>query len=221
VSKGDAGIRLVVFDLGRVLVRICDDWSHACRCAGVALPTSAPDPASRKALDALARQADLGELTIAQFAQAASPLMGLTPAQIQATSDAYLLGAYRGAAELIEALHERGIATACLSNTNESHWQLMADPSHAAHFPLHRLTHRFASHLTKFRKPDPAIYAYVERATGIAPGAILFFDDLMENVEAARARGWHARRVDPAPNDPLPQIRAGLLEHGITPAATG
>lgn len=216
MSHGAPGrIELVVFDLGRVLVRICDDWSHACRCAGVALPASAPDPASRQALDALARRADLGELTMAQFAQAASPLMGLTPAQIQATSDAYLLGAYPGAAELIDALHDRGVATACLSNTNESHWRLMSDPGHAAHFPLHRLTHRFASHLARARKPDPAIYAHVERATGVSPGAILFFDDVMENVQAARQRGWRACRIDPTLPDPVPQIRTALREHGV------
>ena len=41
-------------------------------------------------------------------------------------------------------------------------------------------------------KPDPAIYAAVEAATGLPPGAHLFVDDRPENVAAARARGRRA-----------------------------
>lgn len=39
-------------------------------------------------------------------------------------------------------------------------------------------------------KPDPAIYAHVESGAGIAPEALLFADDLPQNIAAAAARGW-------------------------------
>ena len=38
-------------------------------------------------------------------------------------------------------------------------------------------------------KPDRAIYEYAASLTGCKPGAILFIDDLVENVEGARAAG--------------------------------
>ena len=44
----------------------------------------------------------------------------------------------------------------------------------------------------KLAKPDPAIYALAERRFGFAPEAMLFIDDSLPNVEAARVRGWHA-----------------------------
>ena len=75
--------------------------------------------------------------------------------------------------------------------------------------------HAFASHLLRLRKPDDAIYAAVERETGVGGGAVVFFDDVAENVEAARRRGWHAYRIDPGPDDPLPQVRSRLRAHGV------
>ena len=44
----------------------------------------------------------------------------------------------------------------------------------------------------KLAKPDPAIFALAERRFGYNPHAMLFIDDSLPNVEAARARGWHA-----------------------------
>ncbi|MDN5857961.1 MAG: HAD-IA family hydrolase [Pseudonocardia sp.] len=41
-------------------------------------------------------------------------------------------------------------------------------------------------------KPDPAIYAAADRAYGTRPGDVVFFDDRVPNVEAARAHGWDA-----------------------------
>ena len=41
-------------------------------------------------------------------------------------------------------------------------------------------------------KPAPEFFAAVERRTGFASGELFFIDDRVENVEAARARGWHA-----------------------------
>ncbi|HZL37765.1 MAG TPA: HAD family phosphatase [Tepidisphaeraceae bacterium] len=205
-------VKLVVFDLGRVLFGICDDWTHACRCAGVALPGKLPDAQARRLLEDLAHRGDTGELDFPSFARAASPLMGMTPREIKAASDAYLTGPCPGTIALLEELRASGIETACLSNTNDNHWRIMNDSTQAGYFPLDRLTHRFASHLVGARKPDPAIYEHVERATGRAGSEILFFDDLPENVEGAAKRGWRVCRIDPGPNNPEPQIRAALKE---------
>jgi putative hydrolase of the HAD superfamily len=41
-------------------------------------------------------------------------------------------------------------------------------------------------------KPDPAIYAHADSIYGTDPGDVVFFDDRVQNVEAARAHGWDA-----------------------------
>jgi FMN phosphatase YigB (HAD superfamily) len=48
------------------------------------------------------------------------------------------------------------------------------------------------SHEVGLKKPDPAIYALVERRLGVEPVEVVFLDDAPANVEAAQAAGWHA-----------------------------
>jgi FMN phosphatase YigB (HAD superfamily) len=48
------------------------------------------------------------------------------------------------------------------------------------------------SHEVGLKKPDPAIYALTERRLGVEPHEVAFLDDVVTNVEAARAAGWHA-----------------------------
>jgi len=91
----------------------------------------------------------------------------------------------------------------------------MHDPAEVAYFPLHRLTHQFASHLIRARKPSPAIYAHVEQQLGLALRRILFFDDVAENVAVALDRGWHAHQIDHTLDDPIPQLRSALKRHGM------
>ena len=143
-------------------------------------------------------------------------MLGLDESDVVATWNAYTRGTYAGVAELLDELGAAGVATACLSNTNATHWQLMGDPASHSHFPFDRLTHAFASHLLRLRKPDEAIYAHVERATGAAGGEIVFFDDVAENVDAAARRGLARLSHRPvAPDDPLPQVRSRLRAHGV------
>jgi putative hydrolase of the HAD superfamily len=207
-------VKLVCFDLGRVLVRICDGWQHACAVAGLAMPATELPPATAAALHDLVCQLEVGAITSDTFYHDAGAAFGVPPAHVRAMSDAYVLGAYPGAAELLDDLKAAGATTACLSNTNENHWRLISDPGSSSYFPLDRLTHRFASHLVRLRKPDDAIYAHVERALEIPGDQIAFFDDISENVEAAKRRGWHAHRVESV-DDPMPEIRAHLRAHGV------
>ncbi len=206
-------IELVVFDLGRVLVGVADDWLDACRRAGVT-PREPLADGRLEALAALAHRYELGQHATEAFMREAAELADLSPAEMQRVSDAWLTGTLPGACELLEALDDAGIATACLSNTNDNHWRMMATPGGANHLPLGRMRHRFASHLLGLAKPDEAIYRHVERATGTPPPRILFFDDLEPNVAGARACGWRAERVLPQ-QDPIAQLRAHLAAYDL------
>jgi glucose-1-phosphatase len=206
--------RLVVFDLGGVLVRICQGWRHACEVAGVPVPARELDERARAILFQAVCDQEVGKIDLHGFARATAPALGIHESHVVALSNAYLLGPYEGAGALIEDLHAAGHATACLSNTNANHWRIMTDPADPHGRVLTRLRHRFASHLVRARKPDAPIYAHVERATGVVPNLITFFDDVAENVAAARARGWTAHLVEKCDN-PISAIRARLHSEGL------
>lgn len=207
-------IRLVVFDLGRVLIRICDSWQHACEIADRkdALPEA--DPIQRAVLHELVQLSEIGAITQEMFCQRVGHLFGAKVDDIHAISEAYLCGPFEGADKLIDDLHDRGLQTACLSNTNENHWRMMTTLGSPNVLPLEKLTYQFASHLAGLRKPDPAIYNYVERHTGWSPENIILFDDLDTNVSAARHEGWDAALITDREN-PLLQVRTILLERGV------
>jgi putative hydrolase of the HAD superfamily len=211
------GVQLVVFDIGKVLLRICNDWRHACEVAGVKVPAglgAGPPPPD---VGDLIRRYDTGLIDLESFATAIAPHSRLTPHDVIRLQACYLLGAYPGVDQLLDDLARATVRTACLSNTSDSHWRMMHDRSGSNYLPLDRLDYRFASHLVRLRKPDDAIYEHVERQTGTRGDGIVFFDDVPENVEAARRRGWRARRVDPAPDDPIPQVRAFLRLQRVLP----
>jgi putative hydrolase of the HAD superfamily len=113
-------------------------------------------------------------------------------------------GYYAGALSLVQAVARRHRVVS-LSNTNPVQWPevLMglgeADPFHA-HYP---------SHVSGFHKPDPRAFELVERAHGAAE-RYHFLDDRADNVAAASARGWHARRVRG-----IEEARRACLELGL------
>ena len=100
-------IRLVCFDLGRVFVRICDGWQHACEIARV--PVRAPDlddPAKR-AVHEIVCAHEVGQIDHERFCRQMAPYLKIDPQQVRAMSDHYLLGIYPGVIETIGELTAR------------------------------------------------------------------------------------------------------------------
>ncbi len=96
-------------------------------------------------------------------------------------------GFYPGAESLLKRLRERNVV-ACLSNTNAAHWAQLTDVRSAFDVCL-------ASHLCGRMKPERAAYEKALQTLAVSPGQVLFFDDLLPNVTAARAIGVHAFHV--------------------------
>jgi putative hydrolase of the HAD superfamily len=205
---------LVVFDLGRVLIRICDGWQHAFERAGLAIPSARLNDDARKHLFQGVARIEVGEGQVADFCREVATFLHLPCEDVTRMWEGYMLGPFPGAADLIADLHATGAATACLSNTNAEHWRVLIDENDPHGQALSALQHRFASHLVRARKPDAAIYAHLERETGFDPARIIFFDDMAENVEAANRRGWSAHLVARCEN-PIPMIRQTLREHRV------
>jgi putative hydrolase of the HAD superfamily len=201
--------RVICFDLGRVLVRICDDWRHACEQAGIPVPTGEFDSTANERIMRAVIRSETGKIDITGFSREAASYLRLEPDQVRALSDAYLLGVYPGVSELLADIHAQGLLTACLTNTNENHWRILKEARHEEFAALDALDHQFASHLIGLRKPDTAIYDHVEKALSFSGEQIVFFDDLADNITAAADRGWIARLIA-LDGDPVAQVRAHL-----------
>jgi glucose-1-phosphatase len=216
-------IRLVCFDLGGVLVKICRSWSDGCRAAGLDVRGNSAGDRAGNLRRELTQRLGLGELSEDEWAEQLSVALGrlYSAAEIKRIHEAWSQTEYPGALALVDALHESAVATGCLSNTNHAHWTRLIHHDGSAPLPgepeypaVHRLRHQYASHLLRLAKPDPAIYRAFERATANAPEEILFFDDLPENVAAARALGWNAERVNPHA-DTIGQMRQSLHKFSV------
>ena len=83
------------------------------------------------------------------------------------------------------------------SNTNNAHVEYF---SQAYADVLGHFRDIFVSSSIGLRKPDAAAYDHVVKAIGVPADRIVFFDDLAENIEGARARGLTAVHVT-APDD--------------------
>lgn len=205
-------IRMVCFDLGGVLIRICRSWREGCTAASLPLRLeSIEDPSSANGRREISRLYQTGRITTEQYWRelSASTNHLYSPHEIERIHHAWMLGEYEGVADVIDAIHAANIATACLSNTNHAHWVRMDE------FPaVMKLHHRLASHELRLAKPDHEIYREFERLTQMRSEQILFFDDLPENIEAAKAVGWHAVAIDPLSRTDA-QITAALRTHGI------
>ena len=186
--------RLVCFDLGGVIVRICRTWEEGCARAGLPLRGMERRDATRGLRAAAVLDFQTGRIDAAAFARRISEAIGgdYSPEEVLAVHRAWVIDEYPGVVETIDRLHGMGLDTAALSNTNEAHWAIIEGwPA------LRRIRRPHASHLMGLHKPDEAIYRAFERSVGFRGGEILFLDDLPENVDAARAVGWHARQIDP------------------------
>jgi putative hydrolase of the HAD superfamily len=201
-------IRLVCFDLGGVVIRICRSWNEACAVAG--MPVRETDLWQQTHPDRLREVAEFqtGRIDAPTFAARLSEqVAGLySPAEVLDVHHAWMLDEYAGVAELIDRVHDAGLDTAALSNTSHDHWvRIVGYPA------VKRLRHLLASHLMGLHKPDPMIFRTLEQQLGYHAGEIIFFDDTPENVIAANGVGWRAHLID-SEADTAQQITAILRE---------
>jgi HAD superfamily hydrolase (TIGR01509 family) len=204
-------IQLVCLDVGGVVVRICRTWAEGCAAAGLTLRNPSLWEQTASSRKALIRQYQTGRIDGATFAERISALVSgiYSPAEIRGVHHAWLLDEYEGVGDLVEQVHRAGLETAALSNTSHEHWCRMGE------YPaVMRIRHHLPSHRLGLQKPDPKIYLRLEQQLGYGGAQIIFFDDKVENVEAARTAGWHSELIDPAAS-PAAQITEALGAHGI------
>lgn len=210
-------VRMVCFDAGGVLVRICRSWREGCMAAGVEVRWNEEAEAGEVARQEASALYQRGRMPEADFFEAVSRSTGglYAPGEVRAVHEAWILGEYTDAASLVGGINRApGLTTGLLSNTNASHWAQRHMLGGRGVSAVGSVEHPHASHLLGLLKPEEEIYRAFERATGFAGREILFFDDLPENVEAARRAGWRAERIDHSA-ETAGQIIGVLRAHGL------
>lgn len=197
--------QLLLFDLGGVLIdfdfkRTLAEWSRYST-----LPLAELQQAFH--FDEQYQQYERGAISLEEyFVHVAATLkLDATHAQIEAGWNDIFVGEIVETRQLVEHMR-RLMPCHAFTNTNASHmdcWMRLY-PGVAQAFDS-----IFASHQIGLRKPERAAFEHICNALAVAPEAILFFDDLLENVEAARAAGLQGVHVR-SPQD----VEAALREAG-------
>jgi len=184
-------VEALLFDLGGVVTevdfaRVTSRWAAHAGC----------DPAlvaARYSHDEAYEKHERGEIDAAAYFAALRRSLGidLSDAQFLDGWNALFGGPIPGATAWIEQACA-GLPTYAFSNTNRAHtahWR----PLYAEILkPFRRV---FLSSEIGLRKPDREAFAFVAREMGVPMPRILFFDDMLANVEGARAAGLQAVHV--------------------------
>lgn len=187
-----AGPDWVVFDVGRVLVEWEPDRVYA---------DLFPDPEARAAffervgLHEMNLKGDRGELTpaveewAARYPEDAEPIRAW-----RARWAEMFTPAIPETAEVLRRAKAGGRKVAALTNFAADTW-LVGQGTHPVlrEFDVEVVSGRLGA-----LKPEAEIYAAAEAATGARGAQLWFLDDKVENVAAARARGWGGRVFDAA-----------------------
>jgi glucose-1-phosphatase len=115
--------------------------------------------------------------------------------------------AYPGALEMVASIPPR-YQRALLSNSNVLHWPRVLDEMSLGDM----FEHRFSSHLMGKIKPDDEAFHHVMQSLGCDAAEVLFLDDNLLNVDAARRLGMQAVQVRG-----IAQTRTALQQAGVLP----
>jgi putative hydrolase of the HAD superfamily len=181
----------LLFDLGRVVLDI--DFDKAIECWAGYAGSKPADIVARFIRGEAYQHHEIGKIDDAAYFASLRALLGveLSDAQFLEGWNAIFAGEMPGIAPLL-ARAARRVPLYAFSNTNGAH---------VAHFSqvyapvLGHFREMFLSSTIGLRKPDAAAYDHVVKAIGVPASRIVFFDDLAENIEGARARGLTAVHV--------------------------
>jgi HAD superfamily hydrolase (TIGR01509 family) len=182
-------IRVLLFDVGGVLVQLGGveamlEWlGHQI----------SVDELWRRWLQSVpVRRFETGQIDANEFAIGVTSEFGLAvePRQFLESFTHWPTGLYPGTLEMLARI-PRSYQRAVLSNSNALHWpRVQNEMKLGAAFDTH-----FVSHLTGRIKPDAAAFEHVVESLGCSPASVLFLDDNLLNVDAAKRLGMQAVRV--------------------------
>lgn len=171
---------LFVFDIGGVLIGLDRPARDALLGASYSFASNATARVSE-----LNAQFRLGKITEKAYVEHACEIHAVSAETLYQAEDAFLIAGDTSMMKLVVDLG-KGHRTVAFSNTHAIHWRrverelLAADAFHSF----------YLSHEMGLEKPDLVSYEAVAEREGYSPENIVFVDDTLTNVEAARSAGW-------------------------------
>jgi glucose-1-phosphatase len=185
------GAQALLFDLGRVVIDIDFNlafakWAEHARCDQAVI-------ARRFSHDIAYQHFERGEIETGEYFAALRLALGveISDAQLRDGWNAIFIGEMPGIASLLASAARR-FPLYVLSNSNREHERCWSTRFAGV---LRHFQEIYVSSTIGFRKPEAEAYDYVIKAIGTTAQRVVFFDDLLENVEAARACGLQAFHV--------------------------
>lgn len=199
-------IKSIIFDLGKVIVPFDFNRAYSRFEFHSGLPTS--EIRRRFGATDLYRRFESGQLTAHDFIAEVCGVLGVSIGyeEFCAAWTSIFLPETLISEDLLEGL-ARNHRLVLLSNTNVLHFEMIRE-----NYPLLRHFHEFVlSYEVGLMKPSPLIYKKAVAAAGCRAEECLFFDDLAENVEAAREAGLSAVQFISAEQLEIELRRCGAL----------
>lgn len=180
-------INTVIFDLGGVLLRTEDRVPRTRLAEQFGLTYEELEKLMYDGESSM--QAMRGEKSVKEHKQKVMNILGLPGDSFQEFGDQFWGGDEmdQKLVDFIRALRS-DYTTALLSNAWEDLRPLLKDYWKISD----AFDHIFISAEMGLAKPDPRIYQQVISEIGASPSELVFVDDFIENVEAARQAGWNA-----------------------------
>jgi len=206
MTSAPSDIRVLLFDVGGVLVQLSGveamlEWLDN---------RISEDEFWRRWLQSVpVRQFETGQIDADEFAIGVTSEFGLPvgPRQFLEAFIRWPTGLYPGTLEMLARIPS-SYQRAVLSNSNALHWpRVQTEMQLGAAFD-----NNFVSHLTGRIKPDAAAFEHVMESLGCSPASVLFLDDNLLNVDAAKRVGMQAVRVRGIDETKLVLIERKIIE---------
>lgn len=197
------GADALLFDLGRVVIDI--DFSKAVACWAEHAGCAPNQIVARFVHDETYHHHERGHVSDAAFFANLRGLLGIsiTDAQFLEGWNAIFVGEVPGIAPLLARASAK-LPLYVFSNTNRPHVEYFSKQYADL---LGHFRELYLSSSIGLRKPDAEAFDHVIASMGVPAERIVFFDDLAENIEGARARGLTAVHVT-SPTDVGDALRA-------------
>jgi glucose-1-phosphatase len=189
------GADALLFDLGRVVIDIDFDRAFACWAAHARCDQKLIEERFRRRFqqDISYRRHETGAIDSGEYFAGlrAAFEIDISHEQFLDGWNAIFVGEMPGIADLLTRAARR-VPLYAFTNTNRDHERVWSQRFSDV---LGNFKQIYVSSTIGLRKPDAAAYDHVVRAIGVPAGRIVFFDDVRENIDGARARGLQAVHV--------------------------
>jgi putative hydrolase of the HAD superfamily len=205
VSRGRR-LRVLALDLGGVVYRSWPDQPFIQRWSG----RFGVSP--EELTECLWRQpqwplAEIGEITPDECHARTAARLGVAPVLVRAlVTEAFASDPDEALASYVAGVRRREVVVAALTNNMSCESELLARPELARLFDL-----AISSADARLAKPDAGFYRHAETRLSAAGEEVIFLDDTLANIEAARSLGWRAIHYKSTAQS-IEEIEAALCE---------